>query len=341
MPRKVRWGILSTARIGTEKLIPALQQSAHCEVTAIASRTLPKAQQAAQRLGIPRAHGSYEALLADPDVDVIYNPLPNDLHIEWTLQAARAGKHVLCEKPMAIHAADIEALRKVAAGSAGIGAGRVHIMEAFMVRFHPQWQWARDRLRAGDIGTLRTVQVAFSYFNDDPTNIRNAAQQGGGALYDIGCYAIVAGRHLFESLPVRAIALIDRDPRFGTDRTSSGLVDFGEGRRLDFTVSTQTAPYQRVQALGSRGRLELQIPFNAPLDAATLVHLDDGKSLDGRSTLTEVIPPCNMYTLQCDAFARAVRGELALPYGIDDAIVNMRVIDALFRSEASARWEPV
>ena len=331
--KKVAWGVLSTARIGREKVIPAMQAAQFCDVQAIASRALPRAQQTATALGIHRAYGSYEELFADPAIEAIYNPLPNEQHVALTLQAARAGKHVLCEKPMALHADDIAALREV--------AGQVHIMEAFMVRFHPQWERVRALVRAGDLGPVRSIQSYFSYFNRDSANIRNHSDQGGGALYDIGCYAIVTARYLFDAEPLRVVALVDRDPDFGTDRVVSALMDFGDGRRLDFTVSTQVVPYQRVNVCGERKRIEVRIPFNAPLGGATDLLIDDGSALDGRAIRTETVPACNMYGLQGDVFSRVVRGEIALPYGIDDAISNMRVIDAVFASEKTGGWVAV
>ena len=250
-----------------------------------------------------------------------------------TLAAARAGKHVLCEKPVALTARQAAELREV--------ADKVHIMEGFMVRFHPQWLRARDLVNTGALGELRTIQAFFSYFNRDSNNIRNQADIGGGALYDIGCYPIVIGRMLFGAEPLRAIALIDRDPAFKTDRTVSALLDFGNGRRLDFTVSTQTVSYQRVQLCGSTQRLEVQIPFNAPLGGSTKIFHDNGGPLDGSAIESETLDACNMYTLQGDTFSRVVRGELALPYGVEDAIANMRVIDALFASEKSGAWVTV
>jgi predicted dehydrogenase len=329
--KKVVWGVLSTAKIGTVKVIPAMQRAGNCEIRAIASRSLESARAAADPLGIPKAYGSYEELLADPEIEAIYNPLPNHLHVPLTLQAAAAGKHVLCEKPIAITAAEAEQLQAV--------AGKVHIMEAFMVRFHLQWLRAREIVRSGVLGEVRGIQALFTYFNADPTNIRNQPDIGGGALYDIGCYPIVAGRYLFEAEPQRGIALIDRDPSFGTDRRTSALLDFGGGRHLDFSVSTQSVPYQRVQICGTKKRLEIRIPFNAPPNEATVLLLDDGSQLDGSSIVTETLPPCDQYTLQGEAFSRVVRGELPLPYGVADAVQNMRIIEALFRSEKSGRWE--
>src|SRR5579859_875831 len=331
--KKVVWGVLSTAKIGLQRVLPGMLKSPLCEIRAIASRSADTARKAAAQLGIPKAYGSYEELLADPDIEAIYNPLPNHLHVPLTLQAAAAGKHVLCEKPIALTAAEAEQLKSAAAD--------VLIMEAFMVRFHPQWLRARELVRSGDIAALRAVQFLFCYANTDAANIRNKADIGGGALYDIGCYPITAGRFFFEAEPLRGIALIDRDPSFRTDRLTSALVDFGGGRHLDFTVSTQCAPYQRVQLCGTRGRIEIQIPVNAPQGAQTRLFIDDGYSLDGAGIRTEIIEQSDQYMLQGETFSRAVRGEIALPYGVEDAVRSMRVIDALFRSETSGRWEEV
>jgi predicted dehydrogenase len=328
--KKVVWGVLSTAKIGWEKVMPAMLKSAHCEIGAIASRSLEKGRKLADHFGIPKAYGSYEELLADPEIEAIYNPLPNHEHVPMTLAAARAGKHVLCEKPVALTANEAEQLREV--------ADKVHIMEAFMVRFHPQWLSVRERVRAGDLGDVRSIHSYFSYFNSDANNIRNMADIGGGALYDIGCYPIVTARFLFGCEPLRAIALVDRDPVFKTDRMVSAMLDFGAGRRLDFTVSTQSVTYQRVQVCGTKKRIEIQIPFNAPLGGATDVLTDDGSRLDLSSTRTETIPACDMYTLEIDAFSQVVRGVIPLPYGVEDAILNMRVIDALFASEKTGAW---
>jgi predicted dehydrogenase len=331
MVKKVSWGVLSTANIGVAKVIPAMQQGQWCDIQAIASRSLEQARAAAGKLGIPRAYGSYEELIDDPAIEAIYNPLPNHLHVPWTLKAARAGKHVLCEKPAAMDANEAAQLREV--------ADKVHVMEAFMVRFHPQWLRARELVRdTRTFGELRTVQCFFSYFNRQPNNIRNRPDAGGGALYDIGCYPIVAGRFLFGAEPLRVLSLIDRDPDFGTDRSTSALLDFGSGRRLDFTVSTQSTPYQRVQAVGTQRRVEIEIPFNAPPNEATRIYVDDGKALGDASAVMETLPPCDQYTLQGDAFSKMVRGEMPLLYGVEDAVCNMRVIDALFESERGGGW---
>jgi predicted dehydrogenase len=331
--KKVAWGVISTAKIGLNRVLPGMKKSPWCDIRAIASRSEGAARKAADALGIPTAYGSYEALLADPAIEAIYNPLPNHLHVPLTLAAARAGKHVLCEKPISLTAEEAGQLRDVARD--------VLIAEAFMVRFHPQWLRARELVREGRIGKLRAVQAFFAYDNPDPANIRNRAEIGGGGLYDIGCYPIVAGRWFFESEPERGIALIERDPAFRTDRLTSALVDFGEGRRLDFTVSTQLAPHQRIELSGTKGRIEIPIPFNPGQGAQTHLLIDDCSSLDGAGIRIETLPASDQYELQGTAFSRAVRGEIALPYGVEDAIANMRVIDALFRSETSGAWEAV
>ncbi|MEO5766344.1 MAG: Gfo/Idh/MocA family oxidoreductase [Casimicrobiaceae bacterium] len=328
--KRVRWGILSTALIGTARAIPGMLKSREFDVAAIASRDLAKATEAATTLGIPLAYGSYEALLADPSIDAVYNPLPNHLHVPMTLAAAQAGKHVLCEKPMALTAAELEPLRPC--------TSRVHIREAFMVRHHPQWREAREHVRAGAIGELRFVHAPFSYYNDNAQNIRNRADIGGGGLYDIGCYAVVAGRWFFEREPERVVAALERDPVFGTDRVTSGLLDFGGGQ-LAFTVSTQAARFQRLQLVGTKGRLEIEIPFNAPPDAPCRYFIDDGRALDGSGIRAFTVPACDQYQLQAEAFARAVAAEAPDAGGLDDAIANMRIIDALFASEQSGRFE--
>jgi predicted dehydrogenase len=330
--KKVVWGILSTAKIGRVKVVPAMQKSAWIDVRAIASRSEAAARQAAGELRIPRAYGSYEALLADPEIEAVYNPLPNHLHVPLTLKAAAAGKHVLCEKPIALTAEE--------AGQLRCAAANVHIMEAFMVRFHPQWLRARELIRNGKIGELRAVQVFYSYYNDDPTNIRNQPDIGGGALYDIGCYAVNTSRYLFGREPKRAIALVERDPEFGTDRLTSGLLDYG-GAHLTFTVGTQQVAYQRVNAFGTKGRIEIEIPFNAPADKPCRIFLDDGSILGGHSAETTVFPVLDHYREQSEAFSRAVRTGGAVENAIDVAVGNMRAIDALFRSAESGRWENV
>ena len=331
--KKVRWGILSTANIGMSKVTPAIQKAENCEVVAIASREAGRAEEAARRLGIAHAHGSYEELFADPNVDVVYNPLPNHLHVEMTLAAARAGKHVLCEKPIGLDAADAERLRDVP-------ADRI-VAEAFMVRYHPQWLRAREIAQSGEIGEIRAVRSVFSYHNVNPDDVRNQADIGGGGIMDIGCYPVTGGRFAFGTEPKRVVSLVDRDPAFRTDRTASVIADFGEGRQLTFIVSTQMVPHQSLEILGTKGRVEIVIPYNAPQGEATALIVDHGLTFDESLARREIIPACDQYTLQAEAFSRAVLGEAPLPYGIDDAIASMRILDAIFESERTGAWADV
>ncbi|MGD0830262.1 MAG: Gfo/Idh/MocA family oxidoreductase [Terracidiphilus sp.] len=334
MSNKLRWGVLSTANIAVKKVIPAMQRGQHISVVAIASRDLAKAQSVAAALGIPVAYGSYEELLADPNVDAIYNPLPNHLHVPWTIRAAEAGKHVLCEKPLSLTVAEAESLLAVRARTG------VKIGEAFMIRSYPQWLRLRELVKEGRIGELRSVVGVFSYFNDDPANIRNCMEFGGGALMDIGCYLIHASRYAFSQEPTRVVARIERDPQLDTDRLTSAILDFPAGQSI-FTCSTQLVPYQRVQFLGTHGRIELEIPFNAPPDRPTRLLIDSSGDLSGSGIAAEIFPICDQYTLQGDAFSRAVMKNTEVPVPLEDAIRNMAVIEAVFNSAASGQWESV
>ena len=332
MSKKIRWGVLSTAAIGMKKVIPGMQRGNFMSVDAIASRDLAKAREAAAALGIPTAYGSYEELLADPDIDAIYNPLPNHMHVPWTIKAAQAGKHVLCEKPISLTVAEAETLLAVRARTG------VKIGEAFMVRTHPQWLRLRDLLDQGRIGQLRSILGFFSYFNINPENIRNKVDAGGGALMDIGCYLVQASRFAFGEEPTRVVASIDHDPQMRTDRLTSAILDFPAGQSI-FTCSTQLAPYQRLHFIGSKGRIELEIPVNAPIDRPTRLFLDSGSDLFGGGITTETFPVCDQYTLQGDAFSKAILHDTEVPVPIEDAIKNMAVIEAIFRSGESGRWE--
>jgi len=330
----VRWGVLGAGNFAQKVSLPGMKRGPLTEIVALASRDIAKAQAAAEALGIPRAYGSYEELLADPEIEVVYNPLPNHMHVDWSARAARAGKHVLCEKPVALDAADAETLIAVQRETGKL------ICEALMIRYHPQWRQARDWVQSGRIGELLSVQTAFCYFNRDATNIRNRKDVGGGALYDIGCYVVNTSRYLFGREPKRAIALIERDPDFGTDRLTSGMLDYG-GAHLTFTCGTQLVPFQRVNALGSKGRIEVEIPFNAPADAACKIFLDDGARLGGASAQVTSFPIVDQYSLQSEAFSRAIRTGGTVENSIETAVANMRVIDALFRSAQSGGWESV
>ncbi len=330
--QKIRWGVLGTAGIALKKVIPAMQLGQVTEVTAIASRDLGKAKEAAARLGIRKTYGSYEDLLADPEIDAVYNPLPNHLHAPWTIQAASAGKHVLCEKPIALNRSEVVAMMEAR------DRNRVKIGEAFMVRTHPQWLRAREIAQSGEIGAVRSFLGAFSYFNDDPHNIRNVASYGGGGLMDIGCYPIFTSRFLLGEEPKSVIAAIERDPAFHTDRLTSAILDYPSGQAI-FCCSTQMTPYQRIQILGTAGRVEIEIPFNAPPDRPTRLFVDTTGDLSGSGIRTESFPVCDQYTLQGDAFSRAILNHTEVPVPLEDALRNLAVIEALFRSTESGHWE--
>jgi predicted dehydrogenase len=331
---KLRWGVLGVAGIAMKKVLPAMKHCKRAEVVGIASRDLGRAKEAAGRLEIPKAFGSYEDLLADRDIDVVYNPLPNHLHVPWSIKAAEAGKHVLCEKPIALNA---DEARKLIGARDRTG---VKIGEAFMVKTHPQWLRARELVRSGAIGELRAIISAFSYFNADPNNIRNMADIGGGGVMDIGCYPITMARFLFEREPARTVALIDRDPQLGTDRLSSALLDFSPGQAI-FTCSTQLVPFQRMQILGTRGRIDVEIPYNIPPDRPSRIFIDDGSELAGRNARVEEFPKVDQYTIQGDEFSRAVQENTEVPVPLEDALKNMQVIDAVLRSGSSGNWEKV
>ena len=327
---RVKWGVISTADIGMKKVLPGMLKSSEIELVGIASRNLKRAQEAAAELGIAKAYGSYEEMLADPEIEAVYNPLPNHLHVPLTLLAAKHGKHVLCEKPIAITAKEAMKLKNA--------PRKVMIAEAFMVRHALQWIDARDRVKRGEIGEVRAMQVLFSYFNRDPKNVRNMAGIGGGGLLDIGCYPITVARYIFDGEPSRVTGTIDRDPKFKTDRLMGGLADFGKGRHLSFTISTQLAPYQRVHIVGTKGRIEVEIPFNAPPDKPNRIFVQGEEMNVG--TWHEY-PVSDQYQLQAEAFGRAIRSGKKMAWGVDDAIKNMKIIDAFFKSEKTKKWEKV
>lgn len=328
---QIRWGILGAAKIAREKVIPATQASATGAVTALASRDAARAKEVAQRLGIEKSYGSYEELLADPDIDAIYNPLPNHLHVPWSLRAIDAGKHVLCEKPIGLDVAEAEQLAAAAASHP-----KLKVMEAFMYRFHPQWQNARNWVREGKIGKLRTIQTIFSYFNNDPANVRSKPEWGGGGLMDIGCYPISLSRFIFDAEPRRVLGQVEIDPVLGVDRLASAVMEFENGTAT-FTVGTQLAPYQRVNIFGTTGRIEIEIPFNAPPDRPCREWLQTDTA-DGEHIETFDLDVCNQYTLQADAFGRAILDDKPVPTPLSDAIANMRVIERINTSATSGNW---
>jgi predicted dehydrogenase len=327
---KVKWGIISTAKIARVHVIPGMQTSDHCEVYAIASRNLETAKNVAKELSIPKAYGSYEELFADPEVQAVYNPLPNHLHVSWSIKAAEAGKHVLCEKPLGLDAEDAKKLVDACQQQG------VLMMEAFMYRMHPQWIMAKEYVNSGKIGALKSIQAFFSYMNLDPDNIRNRPDYAGsGGVMDIGCYPISLSRFIFEAEPQRVISLVNRDSNWNIDTLASVMMEFEKGHAT-FTCSTQLTPYQRVNIYGTEGRFEIEIPFNAPEDAPTNVYYESDSGIE-----KTVIDPCHQYRIEGDRFSKAILEGTSTPTPPEDAVANMKVIDAVFRSEKSGNWEAV
>jgi len=328
--RKIRWGVLSTAKIGTGKVIPAMKRGDYCDMVGIASRDWDKAKAVAAELGFAKAYGSYEDLLADPEIEAVYIPLPNHLHVPWSIKALEAGKHVLCEKPIGLTADEgrrlVEAAKKFP---------KQKVMEAFMYRHHPQWQTAKRLVAEGQVGRPRTLQMFFSYTNLDPHNIRNIASVGGGGLMDIGCYCVSIPRFIFGAEPQRVSASMEYDPKFGTDRLVSAVLDFGE-MTSTFTCSTQLYPYQRVNIVGTDGRIEVEIPVNAPNDRPCRIwryHGDVADPID--------FAVCDQYTIQGDVFSLAILNDTPVPTPLTDAVANMEVIEAIVRSATNMAWQQV
>jgi predicted dehydrogenase len=332
MKTKVKWGVIGVARIATEKVIPAMQRGEWSDVVAIASRDIERAKQAAEQLGIGKAYGSYEELLADPEIEAIYNPLPNHLHVPWSIKAAEAGKHVLCEKPISLKAEEARSLLE-ARDRTGVKIG-----EAFMVRTHPQWRKVLELIGAGKIGTVRSVIGYFSYNNRDPKNIRNILQYGGGGLMDIGCYLVYTSRLVFGEEPKRVCGLVQNDEESLTDVVTSAMLDFPSGQSV-FTCSTQVAPFQTVQILGTEKRIAIEIPFNAPPDQPCRIFVDDGADLSGRYAEILKFEICDQYTIQSDEFSKSIRQDTELSVPLEGSVRNMAVIDAIFRSARSRKWE--
>jgi predicted dehydrogenase len=322
MNRKVKWGVLGVASIATRKVIPGMHKGQWSEIAGIASRDPEKAKAAAGELNIAKSYGSYEQLLADPEIEAIYNPLPNHLH----------GKHVLCEKPIALHVAETQELMRVRDRTG------VKIGEAFMVKTHPQWLRVKELAQGGAIGQLKSITTIFSYRNCDPNNVRHKPEWGGGGLLDIGSYPITLSRWLFNEEPWRVTGALELDPDFGTDRLASGILEFSSGHSV-FACGTQTNYYQRMELLGTTGRLAVEIPFNAPNDRPTEITVADGMAIYGGKVTLEEIPACDQYTIQGDAFSRAIREDSQVPVPLEDALGNMKVIDAIFRAAKSGKWE--
>ena len=331
MRKKIRWGVLGAANIAVKKVIPAMRAGEYCEIAAIASRSSDKAERAAEILAIPKFYGTYEDLLSDAEIDAVYNPLPNNLHLEWTTKAALAGKHVLCEKPIGMNADEVRKLLKVRDKTG------VKIEEAFMVRSHPQWLKVRNLIKAGKIGDLQMISGFFSYFNDDKLNIRNKTETGGGALMDIGCYCINVSRFVTGEEPRKVSALIKRDKETKIDKLTSAILDFPTVQST-FTCSTQLVPYQRMQFFGTHGRIEVEIPFNIPPETPTRIFVDNGADLYGKTIERIEISKANQYTIQGDLFSKAILENAEQVVSIEDSLKNMAVIDAVFSSAKSGNW---
>jgi len=325
--KKISWGVLSTAKIGRQKVIPAMQKGRYSEVTAIASRDFGKAQKVARELGIPKAYGTYDELLADKDIEAIYIPLPNHLHVEWAIRSLQAGKHVLCEKPIALNAQEAERLLYEVAKFP-----RLKVMEAFMYRHHPQWMKARELVNGGAIGELKTLHSIFTYYNVDPNDVRNQIAIGGGGMLDIGCYCISVARFIFNDEPQRVSGIVDYDPHMKIDRLASGVLDFGNGTAT-FSCSTQTAHHQRVEIYGTLGSLEIVVPFTPrPDETCRLIHRTASE------TKEILIEAHDQYTIQGDLFSQAIINDTPAPTPLADAVANMKVIDAVFESHKTGRW---
>ena len=332
MTKKIRWGVLGAANIAVKKVIPAMQSGKFCEISAVASRNLEKAKQTADQLNIPKFYGSYEELINDAEIDAVYNPLPNNLHVEWTIKAAEAGKHVLCEKPIAMTAKEAAELIETR------NRTNVKIQEAFMVRSHPQWLSVRDLIKQNRIGQLQTINGFFSYFNTDAANIRNQTETGGGALMDIGCYCINLPRFITGEEPRKVAALIKRDEQSNVDKLTTAILDFPTCIAT-FTCSTQIVPYQRIQFFGTRGRIEVEIPVNIPVDSPTRIFIDNSGDLYGAGAELIEIPAVNQYTIQGDLFSRAILENSEQVISLEDSVKNMAVIEAVFRAADTGNWE--
>jgi len=328
--KKVRWGILGAAKIAREAVIPAMLKrpySDHLEVVALASRTLAKAEAVCRVHGIAKAYDSYEALLDDASIDAVYIPLPNHLHVPFSIRALEAGKHVLCEKPIALSYDQARELVRVAGEHS-----RLKIMEAFMYRHHPQWQWAKQVVHREQIGEVRVIDSCFYFDDDDPAGILHHPEWGGGCLMDIGCYPVSLSRFLFNAEPARVLARFEEEPLFGVDRSVAGILEFDQGAAT-FACSTKLAPFQRVSVFGTRGRLELELPFNPHIDRPTRALLE----VDGSVERVE-FDVCDQYGIQADLFSRAILDNTDVPTPISDSLANMQTIDALVRSGAAQAW---
>ena len=334
MKKIVNWGIVSTAKIGWEYLIPAIHKSKNSKVIALASRNISKARTLSKKMKISKCYGSYKELYQDPDIDIIYNPLPNHLHIKTSLEACNYGKHILLEKPLALNSKDIDPLIKAAKKN------KVIIKEAFMVRHHPQWQWIKKYIKSGNIGKITNISSVFSYNNKDPKNIRNIQKYGGGAIYDIGCYPTVISRYLLDKEPKKLVASNFKDKNFKTDILSSVLMDFG-GIYSSFTVATQSNKSQQVFILGTKKSIVIENPFNAEPKKSTNIVIYNGNSIYRKDNTIKTFPPIDQYEVQVTAFSDHLLKKTKVDYDLVDAKKNMKVLDAIFKSSTKGSWVKV
>lgn len=325
--RKVKWGVLGCAAFARSTAVPAMLRAEGVEVLGIASRTRAKAEAFAAEFGIPKIYGSYEELLADPEIEAIYNPLPNGLHPEWTIKVAEAGKHSLVEKPFAANAAEAEAVAKV------VKARGVKVMEAFMWRFHPTHRRVRELIRQDAIGSVRFVRSAFTFTLQRGPNVRLTETLAGGGLMDVGCYCVSAARFLFDAEPTQAYARADVDPEYKVDMLASGILEFPTGRAT-FDCGFELPFRCDYEVVGSKGRITVPNAFLPGPDAELILEAN-GK------TEREAFPGLNQWQLEFEHLSRSIREGTPLDYDTDDAIKQQRVLDAIQRSFHSHQVEAV
>jgi predicted dehydrogenase len=331
----VRWGILGVSMFATRRMVPAMQRGRDLTVTAIASRSRDKADKAARDLNIPRAYGSYEELLADPEIDAVYIPLPNHLHVPYSIKAAEAGKHVLCEKPIALNAAEARALLEVRDRTG------VLIQEAAMIRVHPRWLATRAELAkgsAGKIGELRSIVSSFGYHLRQRDNVRYRRDMGGGTLLDVGFYPVSISRFCFGAEPTRVLASLTTEPETGVDILAAAMLEFSSGHSI-FSCGMQLSPSQQVALMGGKGRISFDVPWSPYTDRPTRLIIDRSEQLEEPVVESVAFEPCNQYTLLAEGFSQAVTSGAKAPLPLEDSVKNMAVLDALARSAQSGRWE--
>ena len=330
MKNKVRWGVMGSAKIALKKVIPSMSYCKYAVVEAIASRNEELAISAAEDLEIPKAYGSYEDLLNDKDIDAIYIPLPNHLHLEWTMKCIEAGKHVLCEKPFVLNHKDVSKLIQLRNRS------KLKIGEAFMVRSHPRWTAIKEIIDKGVIGEMNLIRGFFSYYNDDAQNIRNQYSEGGGGIWDIGCYPVQISRYLFGKNPKRVSASLIYDSKYKVDILGSVILEFENGL-CSFSVGTQLARYQSVQIFGRNKWIDVEMPFNPPIiESSEIQIVSEEDPAAPRQIIT--IPPADQFTLQADAFSKAILDNKDEPVTLEDTLGNTLTIEAIFKAAKTGMW---